>query len=121
MMFSSSLSGTDDIDWFVYSCADIVLQEVDPRLETDSDGPFRTCFFLECTAAFKPEFDCPEGTTEETAPIDFIPGCCVDDASTIDLSNFNCPNTDDESLNVYIKAEMAEEDACIGYTMTYNC
>ncbi len=120
-MFSSSLSGTRDIDWFTYTCNDTLFEDLVPTLAMDLQMPMRVCFYIDCVIGGNPLFECPEGTTPEQAPIDFIPGCCVDDASNIDLSDYNCPDSDNDSVRVYIEAEMASSDTCIGYTMTYTC
>ena len=120
-MFSSSLSGTQDIDWFTYTCNDTLLEDLVPTLAMDTAMPMHVCFYIDCLIGGNPLFECPAGTTPEQAPIGFIPGCCVDDASSINLSDYNCPDSDNDGVIVYIEAEMAASDTCIDYTMTYTC
>jgi hypothetical protein len=120
-MFESVLSGTEDVDWFTYSCMDTLFEDLVPVLSMETDMSLRACLYLDCVIGGNPLFDCPAGTTPEEGPIGFIPGCCVDDASSIDLSDYNCPDSDDDSVIVHIKAEMAASEMCIGYAMTYTC
>jgi hypothetical protein len=117
----STLSGSADVDWFTYTCTDTLLEDLVPILTSESMMPMRACLFIDCVTGGNPLFECPEGTTPEEAPIGFVPGCCVDDASNIDLSDYNCPDSDNDSVIVHIKAEMGAAEACIGYSMTYTC
>lgn len=121
---TGTLSGFNDVDWWSYHCTDALLQGLNPVQALTSSPGAQFCVYLDCDIGGNPTFaaGCPEGTTEDTAPLDFMPGCCSSDGLPIDLSELdNCPDSSDDSLTIYFRVDTAEEDVCIDYTIDFEC
>jgi hypothetical protein len=122
MDYASQLDGPDDVDWFSYSCNDLGLSELDPHVGIDSNAPVRVCVYLDCEVGGNPfPFNCPDGTTMENAGFDFLEGCCATDGSTIDVTSYNCPDSNDDSIIAWIRVDQGDTMICEPYTLTYNC
>jgi hypothetical protein len=117
----SQLDGPLDVDWFTYRCTDTAIPVLDPMLVIDQTTEIRVCMFLDCVIGGNPLFDCPDGTTAEMAPFGFLPGCCVTDGSTIDLTDYNCPDSSDDSVDVWVRVDMGDTMVCEPYSLTYDC
>lgn len=117
------LSGTEDVDWWYYGCSDVVLEEVEPVSQIVAAEVPRLCVFLDCVEGGNPLLPdgCPAGTVEDQAPTGFLPGCCASDGSEIDLTDFNCPDSADDSLVVYFRVDDGPQDVCIDYTIDFHC
>jgi hypothetical protein len=118
-----TLSGTDDIDWWSYHCDDSLLQGLNPVQTLTPATTARFCVFMDCDIGGNPLITggCPAGTVEDTAPLDFLPGCCSTDGAEIDLSDYNCPDSSDDSLTIYFRVDEASEDVCVDYTIDFEC
>ena len=117
------LSGTMDVDWWSYHCADDLLEEVDPVSQLTADPMPRLCVFMDCDEGGNPVLPngCPEGTVEDQAPTGFLPGCCAADGTAIDLTDFNCPDSSDESITVLFRLDDGPQDQCIDYVIDFHC
>jgi hypothetical protein len=117
------LSGTQDVDWWSYHCADELLEEVEPVSQLTAAPMPRLCVFMDCDVGGNPILasGCPAGTVEDQAPTGFLPGCCAADGAQIDLGDFNCPDSDDESITVLFRVDDGPEDACIDYVIDFGC
>jgi hypothetical protein len=118
---TSQLAGTEDVDWWTYHCSDTLGGEVDPGLQIDNANALRVCMYMDCDEGGNPLFSCPMGTVADEAPFGFVPGCCVEDGTSFDLAQYNCPDSADDSVSVWVKIDMAGVDECIDYTIGYNC
>lgn len=117
------LSGSEDVDWWSYHCADELLEEVEPVSQLVADPMPRLCVFMDCDEGGNPILTdgCPAGTVEDQAPTGFLPGCCAADGTQIDLGAFNCPDSPDESITVLFRLDMAPQDVCIDYAIDFGC
>lgn len=118
--FASQLAG-DETDIYVWRCNDTILGDRNPRMTVTASSSFRTCLFLDCIEGGNPIFECPEGSTEEMAPVGFLPGCCVDDLSTIEIPTFNCPDSAEEDVLAYLRSDMGTAKECVDYSVDYGC
>ena len=51
----------------------------------------------------------------------FLRGCCVTDGSSFNV-DYNCPDSDDDSVIVYLRVDQAEEaDVCVDYQIDFQC
>ena len=83
----------------------------------------RLCVFLDCQDGGNPLLPsgCPAGTVEDQSPTGFLPGCCAADGSEIDLTDFNCPDSSDDSLTVLFRVDDGPQDVCIDYAISFHC
>ncbi len=118
----SQLSGSDDVDWWSYTCNDTALEELDPSRQITQAMPLRVCKFPDCVVGGNPtQFSCPPNATEESIDFGFLTGCCVTDGSSFNV-DYNCPDSNDDSVIVYVRVDQAEEaDVCVDYQIDFQC
>ncbi len=120
VLYESQLSGEEDVDWFTYGCDDPLLGLSEPSVDFAVPDGVRACLFLACTGEANPIFECPEGTEAETAPIGFLPGCCVTGSASFEIASYMCPGTSNDALEAYLRVEDGAQE-CSDYSVTYGC
>lgn len=122
VLYESQLSGESDVDWFRYGCNDPLLGLSEPNVDFAVPEGVRACLFLDCVAeGVNPVFDCPDGTEAETAPIGFLPGCCVTGPAAFEIASYMCPGTANDAVETYLRVENAAAQRCSDYTVSYGC
>lgn len=117
----SQLSGADDVDWWSYTCNDTLLEELDPARQITSVEPLRVCKYLDCVTGGNPtQFECPENATQEMIDFGFLEGCCVDDGSSFNI-DYNCPDSDNDAVIVYVRVDEGPKDTCADYQIDFSC
>ena len=121
----SILSGPADVDWWSYDCQDTLVPEADPAVEITQESPLQVCQYIECVNGGNAvDVTCPGGTTADTAPIlnQFggpLPGCCGSD--NFAMTAWNCPDSSDDSVVVYLEVSGAMVDDCVDYQIDFHC
>jgi hypothetical protein len=108
------LSGAMDVDWYRFHGADTLGYVAEPTLEIVSMGPgMRVCQFLECDngGVAQTNLTCPDGTKFAISG-DLRPGCCH--TTGFQISDLDC-NTQDESVQIYLRLDMPDADTCVNY------
>lgn len=117
----SQLSGDEDVDWFQWTCGEPFLGLTTPDLDVTAPKGVQTCLFLDCPMGGNPVFACPEGTTAMNAPIDNMPGCCIDGTATFTIDEPNCPDGGNDDVIANLRVDGGETDVCTDYAFTYGC
>ena len=120
-----TIDGPTDVDWYFYDQTDDVQVscKTDPgrTWSQSAGGNMRVCKYVECQEGDPPDFDCPEGTTEDTSPA-ARPGCCGTEPFEIGgLLGLNCSGFEDV-VTVYLKIDEqgAAADNCNQYNLNYH-
>ena len=85
------------------------------RRDATRDLPDRRTYRLQNTEL--DPGDCPNGSQFMASP-GGRPGCCG--SQGFDLDAYNCDGDDDDSANVYIRLDQAQEDECVNYMVDYH-
>jgi len=120
VLHESQLSGEDDVDWYRYECNDPFIGLSEPNVDFAVPEGVRACLFLHCVADVNPVFDCPAGTEAETAPIGFLPGCCVVGPGAFEIASYMCPDTSNDAVETFLRVENGAAE-CSDYSVTYGC
>ena len=117
----SQLSGTEDVDWFSWTCNDTLIPELDPSIQITNEDPIRVCLFLDCVVGGNPtQFSCGGNATEDSINFEFLDGCCVSDGSSFNI-DYNCPDSDNDAVVGYLRVDTAQEDVCVDYQVDFSC
>ncbi len=120
VLYESQLSGEGDVDWYRYGCNDPLLGLSNPNVDFAVPAGVRACLFLDCVAEGNPIFDCPEGTEAETAPIGFLPGCCVTGSAAFEIASYMCPDSANDAVETFLRIDNGRLE-CSEYSVTYGC
>lgn len=120
-LLDAELDGDTDVDWWIYSCSDPLLGSIDPGIASAEGALPSVCVYMDCQQGSNPTFDCPEGTTEDTAPIGFLPGCCTEGLDALSIDNHNCPESSNDAVDVYLRIDGGIADMCVDYSLAYAC
>ena len=117
----SQLAGTEDVDWFSWTCNDTLIPELDPSIQITNEDPIRVCLFLDCVVGGNPtQFSCGGNATEDMINFEFLDGCCVSDGSSFNI-DYNCPDSDNDSVVGYLRVDTAQEEVCVDYQVDFSC
>lgn len=108
------LSGAMDVDWYRFHGADKLGYVAEPTLEIVSmTTGMRVCQFLECDngGVAQTNLTCPDGTKFAISG-DLRPGCCH--TTGFQITDLDC-NTNDESVQIYLRFDKPDEDTCVNY------
>ena len=116
---AATLDHDADADWYTYDGQDNfgLPPGVAPGRTLSANGGLRLCKFLECPDGIGvTEVTCPDGSDLSQSPAG-RPGCCSMDS--IQMPDFNCTGTTDDSAAVYIRLDMGDAQ-CVDYTVGYE-
>ena len=124
---SGVINGSDDADWYFFDQTEDVFAvcATDPtRTWSQSAGSsMRVCKYVVCQTGDKPDFDCPNGTSDATSPEPkLLPGCCGTTPFEIGgLLGLDCPGSNDV-VTVYLEIDEKDGPAelCNQYTLNYD-
>jgi hypothetical protein len=114
-----TLDHADDVEWFTYFGEDNfgLPPGVAPARDLSASGGLRLCKFLECPDGIEvTEVTCPNGSDLAQSPAG-RPGCCS--SGSIMMPDFNCTGGTDDSAQVYIRLDNAE-DQCVDWSVGYE-
>jgi hypothetical protein len=116
---AATLDHENDVDWYTYDGEDNfgLPPGVAPGRDLTTSGGLRLCKFLECPDGIAvTEVMCPNGSDLSQSP-GGRPGCCS--IGSIQMPDFNCSGSTDDSAFVYIRLDMADAQ-CVDYTVSYE-